>query len=151
MHLTIVGKGSDKERLQALAQNNGVADKVTFTGNVEMNEYYRLLSKADVVINASLKEGAVTVSFDSMAMGKPLICLDTTGYTRYFSNEYAVVIPRSTRAEVIDNLSRAIERLNNADERKAIGEKAKNVGRQFTWEARGKEFRDLVMERVERF
>lgn len=151
MHLTIVGKGSDRERLQALAQSNGVADKVTFTGNVEMNEYYRLLSKADVVINASLKEGAVTVSFDTMAMGKPLICLDTTGYTRYFSNEYAVVIPRTTRAEVIDNLSRAIERLSNAKERKAIGEKAKNAGRQFTWEARGKEFLDLVMERVKGF
>ncbi|MBQ7947857.1 MAG: glycosyltransferase family 4 protein [Bacteroidaceae bacterium] len=149
MHLTIVGKGSDKERLQALAQNNEVADKVTFTGKVDMNEYYRLLSKADVVVNASLKEGAVTVSFDSMAMGKPLICLDTTGYTRYFSNEYAVVIPRNTSTEVIDNLSRAMERLSNAEERKTIGEKAKNAGRQFTWEARGKEFRDLVMERVE--
>ncbi len=148
MHLTIVGKGGDKERLQGLAQNNGVADKVTFTGKVDMNEYYRLLSKADVVINASLKEGAVTVSFDSMAMGKPLICLDTTGYTRYFSNEYAVVIPRITRAEVIDNLSRAMERLSNAEERKTIGEKAKNAGRQFTWEARGKDFRDLVMKKT---
>ena len=151
MHLTIVGKGSDRERLQALAQSNGVADKVTFTGNVEMNEYYHLLSKADVVVNASLKEGAVTVSFDSMAMGKPLICLDTTGYTRYFSNEYAVVIPRTTRTEVINNLSRAMERLSNAEERKTIGEKAKNAGRQFTWEARGKEFRDLVMEKVKGF
>ena len=151
MHLTIVGKGGDKERLQALAQSNGIADKVTFTGNVEMNEYYHLLSKADVVVNASLKEGAVTVSFDSMAMGKPLICLDTTGYTRYFSNEYAVVIPRTTRAEVIDNLSRAMERLSNTEERNTIGEKAKNAGRQFTWEARGKEFSDLVMEKIERF
>lgn len=147
MHLTIVGKGSDKERLQALAQNNGVADKVTFTGKVDMNEYYRLLAAADVVVNASLKEGAVTVSFDTMAMGKPLICLDTTGYTRYFSNEYAVVIPRTTRTEVINNLSHAMERMSDADERKTIGGKARNAGRQFTWEARGKEFRDLVMEK----
>ncbi len=147
MHLTIVGKGSDKERLQALAQNNGVADKVTFTGKVDMNEYSRLLAAADVVVNASLKEGAVTVSFDTMAMGKPLICLDTTGYTRYFSNEYAVVIPRTTRTEVINNLSHAMERMSDADERKTIGGKARNAGRQFTWEARGKEFRDLVMEK----
>lgn len=148
MHLTIVGKGSDKARLQTLAKSNGVADKITFTGKVEMNEYYRLLAGADVIINASLKEGAVTVSFDTMAMGKPLICLDTTGYTRYFSNEYAVVIPRTIRHEVIENLSRAIERLSDADERKAIGEKAKDAGRQFTWEMRGREFRNLLMEKI---
>lgn len=49
-----------------------------------------MMDRADVVINAALKEGAVTVSFDCMAMGKPLICLDTTGYTRYFTNEYAI-------------------------------------------------------------
>lgn len=42
------------------------------------------MKKCDAVINASLKEGAVTVSFDSMALGKPLLCIDTTGYTRYF-------------------------------------------------------------------
>lgn len=148
MHLTIVGKGSDKERLQALAKECGVEGQITFTGKVDMNEYYRLLAAADVVINASLKEGAVTVSFDTMAMGKPLICLDTTGYTRYFSNDYAIVIPRTTRSEVIEKLSRAIERMSNADERKLLGEKAKNAGMQFTWEARGKEFRDLLVERL---
>lgn len=148
MHLTIVGKGSDKERLQALAKECGVEGQITFTGKVDMNEYYRLLAAADVVINASLKEGAVTVSFDTMAMGKPLICLDTTGYTRYFSNDYAIVIPRTTRSEVIEKLSRAIERMSNADERKLLGEKAKNAGMQFTWEARGKEFRDLLNERI---
>ena len=148
MHLTIVGKGSDKERLQALAKECGVEGQITFTGKVDMNEYYRLLAAADVVINASLKEGAVTVSFDTMAMGKPLICLDTTGYTRYFSNDYAIVIPRTTRNEVIYELGRAIERMSNADERKLLGEKAKNAGKQFTWEARGKEFRDLLVERL---
>jgi glycosyltransferase involved in cell wall biosynthesis len=83
-----------------------------------------------------------------MAMGKPLICLDTTGYTRYFSNEYAVVIPRTGRNEVIANLTAAMERMTNADERKAIGEKAKNAGAQFTWQARGEEFKELLNSKL---
>ncbi len=144
VHLTIVGKGADKERLQQLAKALNVSEKITFTGKVSMDEYYRLLATSDVVVNASLKEGAVTVSFDSMAMGKPLICLDTTGYTRYFSNEYAVVIPRTGREEVIANLAAAMERLTDADERKTIGEKALNAGAQFTWKARGEEFKELL-------
>ena len=150
LHLTIVGKGADKERLKDIAQRLGVQEKITFAGKVTMDEYYRLLAAADVVVNASLKEGAVTVSFDSMAMGKPLICLDTTGYTRYFSNEYAVVIPRTAREEVVTNLATAMERLSNADERVSIGEKARNAGAQFTWQARGEEYKELLMKNLEK-
>ena len=148
IHLSIVGKGADKQRLKGIAESLSVQEQVTFTGKVTMDEYYRLLAASDVVVNASLKEGAVTVSFDSMAMGKPLICLDTTGYTRYFSNEYAVVIPRTGREEVINNLAAAMERMTNADERKTIGEKAKNAGAQFTWEARGEEYKELLNSKL---
>ena len=150
LYLTIVGKGADQQRLKVIAEKLGVQELVTFTGKVAMDEYYRLLASADVVVNASLKEGAVTVSFDSMAMGKPLICLDTTGYTRYFSNDYAVVIPRTGREEVIASIAAAMERMTNADERKSIGEKARNAGAQFTWPARGIEFKELLMKRLEK-
>ena len=148
MHLSIVGKGADKQRLKELANKLGVTELVTFIGNVPMDEYYRLIAASDVVVNASLKEGAVTVSFDSMAMGKPLICLDTTGYTRYFSNEYAVVIPRTGREEVINNLAAAMERMTDANERTAIGEKARNAGAQFTWTARGEEYKELLNSKL---
>ena len=147
LHLTIVGKGADKQRLCGIVEQLGVQEQVTFTGKVSMDKYYNLLAASDVVVNASLKEGAVTVSFDSMAMGKPLICLDTTGYTRYFSNEYAVVIPRTGREEVVANLAAAMVRMTDAGERKTIGEKAKNAGTKFTWQARGEEFKELLMKR----
>ena len=150
LHLSIVGKGADKQRLKELANKLGVTELVTFTGNVPMDEYYRLIAASDVVVNASLKEGAVTVSFDSMAMGKPLICLDTTGYTRYFSNDYAVVIPRTGREEVIANLAAAMARMTDAGERTAIGEKAKTAGAQFTWPTRGEEFKELLMKKLDR-
>ena len=150
VHLAIVGKGADKERLQQLAKALNVSEKITFAGKVSMEEYYRLLAAADVVVNASLKEGAVTVSFDSMSMGKPLICLDTTGYTRYFSNEYAIVIPRTGRCEVIENIAAAMLRMTDANERKTIGEKARNAGAQFTWAARGEEYKELLEKRQEK-
>ena len=148
IHLSIVGKGADKERLKGIVEQLGLKEQISFAGKVAMDEYYRLLATSDVVVNASLKEGAVTVSLDSMAMGKPLICLNTTGYTRYFSNEYAVVIPRTGREEVIANLATAMERMTNADERKIIGEKAKNAGAQFSWEARGVEFKELLNSKL---
>ena len=150
MHLTIVGKGSDKERLTGLVERLGLQKQVTFTGKVAMDEYYHLLANADVVVNASLKEGAVTVSFDSMAMGKPLICLDTTGYTRYFSNDYAIVIPRTSRKQVVKDIAAAMERMKSKEERKTIGDKARNAGKQFLWEARGYEYGDLLKKALKK-
>lgn len=148
VHLTIVGKGSDKDRLKGIITANNLNDYVTMTGKVSMDEYHKLLINSDVVVNASLKEGAVTVSFDSMALGKPLICLDTTGYTRYFNNDYAILIPISDRKKVIEDLSNGMLRLTDRELRKSMGDKAKNAGEKFTWDARGKEFCELLKSKL---
>lgn len=139
MHLTIIGKGADKERLQALIAERKLTDKVTMAGAVSMARYQEYMRNCDVVVNASLKEGAVTVSFDSMAMGKPLICIDTTGYTRYFSPEYAEIIQRNDRKSTIQALSDSMVKLTDAHIRYEMGKKAQQAGNQFTWASRGEE------------
>lgn len=146
IHLTIVGNGPDKGRLELLIKKYGLDKLVTLTGKVPMDTYKQLMERADAVINAALKEGAVTVSFDCMAMGKPLICLDTTGYTRYFTNEYAILIPQSGRETVISDLSKAILRLANKSERTDLGDKARIASDKFTWEHHGKEIRDIIIK-----
>lgn len=148
IHLTIVGKGADGERLRGLVAKLMIYEWITFAGSVSMDEYQLLMAKTDVVINLSLKEGAVTVSFDTLAMGKPLICLDTTGYTRYFSNDYAVVIPRRNRQQVIVDITDAMLRLTDADVRRQLGEKAVMAGKEFTWEHHGKEIARVIYEHV---
>lgn len=151
IHLTIVGNGPDKERLELLIKKHGLDKLVTLTGKVPMDTYKLLMERADAVINAALKEGAVTVSFDCMAMGKPLICLDTTGYTRYFTNEYAILIPQSGRENVIRNLSNAIVRLTNISERIRLGDNARLASAKFTWEHHGKEIRDAIMNSLKNY
>ena len=148
IHLTIVGKGTDGERLRRLVAKLKIDEWITFAGSISMDEYQQMMAKTDGVINPSLKEGAVTVSFDTLAMGKPLICLDTTGYTRYFSNDYAVVIPRRDRQRVIDDITDAILRLTDADVRRQLGKKAAMAGKEFTWEHHGKEIARVIYEHV---
>lgn len=148
IHLTIVGSGMDKTRLKQLTNEQRVKDKVTFTGKVSGEEYKHLLGKADAVLNASLKEGAVTVSFDCMAIGKPIICMDTTGYTRYFSNEYAILIPIQGRDQVVNDLKDGILKLCDTEVRKQMGEKARLAGLQFTWAKRGEEICRLFTEKI---
>lgn len=148
IHLTIIGDGPDKKRLANLIKTLGITGQVTMTGTVSRKHYRTYLSNCDVIVNAALKEGAVTVSFDSMAMGKPLICIDTTGYTRYFSNEYAEIIERKDRETTIKALTNSILRLTNANLRFEMGKRAQQAGSHFTWHQHGKEIFETITRAI---
>ena len=145
VHLTLVGDGADKTRLQRLISRLHLDNQVSLLGNVPMQTYQQLMKQADVVVNAALKEGAVTVSFDAMAMGKPLICLDTTGYTRYFQGDHAICIPQTSRQEVIQSMTTGMIRMTDPDERYQIGKKAQMAARQISWKQHGQEIRDIIL------
>lgn len=151
IHLTIVGEGADRKRLAAMIEKYDLRQYVTMTGKVAIGDYKQLMSKADVVINAALKEGAVTVSFDCLSMGKPLICIDTTGYTRYFSDDYAIVIPKSGRSEVINNLKEAMLRLTDPQTRATFSAIARQKAAEFSWEQHGRKIRDVIEASYKRY
>lgn len=146
IHLTIIGQGPDETRLKKIIEEYRLEHLITMKGKVEMDQYYRYMQECDAVINASLKEGAVTVSFDSMAMGKPLLCIDTTGYTRYFSHEYAIIVQREDRTTTIRRLSEGILSLTDKQKREKLGDLARVAGEQFTWTFRGEEICKVVTE-----
>lgn len=141
--LTIVGKGPDAERLEALVEELGVADKVTFAGSVSMERYRELMGESSVVVNPALKEGAVTVAFDAMAMGRPLIAVDTTGYTRYFHSSYSVVLPLGRREVLIADMASAMRRLADSDTRAAMGREAIRAAAKYTWDTHGDEINKI--------
>ncbi|MBQ1937347.1 MAG: glycosyltransferase family 4 protein [Bacteroidales bacterium] len=155
LHLTVMGNGPDAVKLQQHARQLGLTQSdLTFTGRVPMQTYRKFISGSDVVVNASLKEGAVTVSFDSLSLGKPLICLDTTGYTRYFDSDYSILIPRledgeeRKREDVIASLSQAMLCLLDDELRDKMGENAYKAGAKFSWDEHGREICDIILKCV---
>jgi|AGTN01.1.fsa_nt_gi Glycosyltransferase len=74
--LTIVGGGPERERLEALSVELGVADIVKFAGRVSDDElpgYYRA---CDAWVTASEHEGFCVPIVEAMAAGKPVIVPD---------------------------------------------------------------------------
>lgn len=72
--MVIVGDGPDRERLENLAEEGGMANKVIFTGMVEpdkVNEYYQL---ADVFVSASTSETQGLTYIEAIANGLPAVC-----------------------------------------------------------------------------
>ena len=143
--LTIIGAGPERVRLERLVNELGVADSVRFIGQVDMDTYYSYIAQADIVVNPCFREGAVTVSFDSMAMGKPLICFDTGGYTHYFKSEYSRVISGvKNRAEAIERLSEAMAELADRELIAQMSAEAKRKSRLYDWTNKGKKIKYLL-------
>ncbi|HVF40556.1 MAG TPA: glycosyltransferase family 4 protein [Gemmatimonadaceae bacterium] len=75
----IVGMGSDRSRIEAVAQTHGVVDAITFAGFVgdsELADHYRL---ADVFAMPSAGEGFGIVFLESMACGTPVLAGNKDG------------------------------------------------------------------------
>jgi phosphatidyl-myo-inositol dimannoside synthase len=74
-----VGDGSDRRRLQAKAQELGVADRSIFPGYVTESDKLDYYSLADVFVMPSRLEGFGYVFLEALAMGRPVIASDVDG------------------------------------------------------------------------
>ena len=143
--LTIVGNGPERGRLEGLIRELGIEDSVRLVGQVDMETYYSYIAQADAVVNSCFREGAVTVSFDAMAMGKPLICFDTGGYTHYFEPEYSRVIKGvKSREEAVERLAQAMVELADKELCAKMGAEAKRRSEELSWEKKIKGLQLMV-------
>lgn len=149
IRLDIVGDGKDRKRLEHLIDENDMEGHIRMCGELPMEEYEEKVAKSDVIVNPSLKEGAVTVAFDSLAMDKPLVCIDTGGYTRYFDEDRARVIKLARKNTTVNRLSEAILELTDKSLRDEMINKIKQDKLKYTWDKKGLEIRDVINECLE--
>lgn len=114
-----VGGGVWRERLQARAQREGLAEHFRFLGLVPPDRIPELLAAMDIVVHASYREGLARVLPQALITGTPVISYDVDGARE-------VVIPGVTGYLVapsdIKALGEAMIRLSqNPAERTAMG------------------------------
>jgi phosphatidylinositol alpha-1,6-mannosyltransferase len=78
-YYTIVGTGSDQERLQLLARELGVGDHVSFRGFVPDEELAGVYAACDVFVLPSKQEGLGIVYLEAMAHAKPVVAARAGG------------------------------------------------------------------------
>jgi glycosyltransferase involved in cell wall biosynthesis len=107
----IIGPAEEPEPLLALAEELGVADRVTWTGFQEERVWRRLLATVDVCVvpdpgNALNVHSTVIKTMEYMALGKPVVAYDLP--------EHRVSAGDAALYAAVDDpldLARAIERL----------------------------------------
>jgi teichuronic acid biosynthesis glycosyltransferase TuaC len=79
VRLMIAGSGPDLKKLQDLATQHGVAERVTFLGPIPQTALAQYYNAADVLVLASSREGWANVLLESMACGTPVIASNVWG------------------------------------------------------------------------
>jgi len=79
LHYTIIGDGTDKERLQQLATDLNVSSSVIFKGYISENELDLEYSNCTIFVLPSAGEGFGIVFLEAMAKGKPVIAARSGG------------------------------------------------------------------------
>jgi glycosyltransferase involved in cell wall biosynthesis len=87
--LIIIGDGEERVALQELCNNNGLQDKVTFTGALPNVELFKWYSAADAMLLASSREGWANVLLESMACGTPVVAAHIWGTPEVVAEDVA--------------------------------------------------------------
>jgi len=75
----VVGEGADQIRLEAIARDAGVSERVRFLGHVELQRLVEIYRMADLFIMPSTGEGFGVAFLEAMASGTPALGLGVGG------------------------------------------------------------------------
>jgi phosphatidylinositol alpha-1,6-mannosyltransferase len=75
----VVGEGDDRARLEALARDAGVRERVRFLGGIELQSLVEIYRIADLFVLPSTGEGFGVVFLEAIASGTPSLGLDVAG------------------------------------------------------------------------
>jgi len=83
--LTILGKGSEEDKLKSLANELKIAHKVSFKG-YQKNPYH-WISKSDIFVMSSRYEGFPNVILEALVCNKPVVSFDCPGIGKTLIND----------------------------------------------------------------
>ena len=129
MQLTIAGPLLDadyKRRLDAMVEENGLADHVEFTGRVERADLPGLYRRHAIYVFPSLWEEPMGIGIlEAMASGLGVVCSGTGGSGELFEDGHSGIKFRSGE---VQHLAKCIANLlHNAEETAQIGQSAREA------------------------
>jgi glycosyltransferase involved in cell wall biosynthesis len=108
VHVTMIGEGSERPRLQSRAKELQLERRISWAGQVPLAS--RLLPAFDLLVISSRTEGTPITLFEAMHANVPVVAALVGGIPDVVSNAEAILIPPGDSAA----LSRAIRNVVNA-------------------------------------
>lgn len=107
----ILGDGPERQSLEAISADLGIADQVKFWGDLDRQSALACIGECDVLVHPSLHDSGGWVCLEAMAAGRPVICLDLGGPAVQVTDECAFPISARAPAQTVQDLANAMTRL----------------------------------------
>ena len=122
--LKIAGTGKLKNKLQQLATNLGIFERVVFLGKVSDVDLKVLYQSAAIFVLPSKFEGFGIVLTEAMACGTPVVGTDVPGIIDIVEEGHGRLVEQGNTRQLADMLRNM---LNNRSLRSAMGKKARKM------------------------
>jgi glycosyltransferase involved in cell wall biosynthesis len=135
----ILGDGPEMTQLQGLARGLGVERRVVFWGVLPRHEALDKLLACDVLLHPSLHDSGGWVCLESMAAGRPVVCLDLGGPGVQVNEETGIKVEASSPEQAVHEIADALLRLSGDPELrlKLCQAGRRRVKEVFSWNRKG--------------
>ena len=105
----VAGNGSLLKKIKQKAKQYKIQDNIVFLGEVKNTKEIYAIS--DVTLNCSIKEGLALTSYESLAMGVPVVSADVGGQKELINEKVGAVVPCMQKETEINNFNYSDEEI----------------------------------------
>ncbi len=140
--LTIVGSGPQREDLEALCRDLGIADRVTFTGRLPNAQVLEKMAAAQFFVMPSVREGFGIVYAEAMACGCVAIGTQGEGIADLIvSGENGYLVPPDDPEAIVCAIQTCLE---DPKKTEIVAEAGRKAALQLTWEKNAQAYCELM-------
>lgn len=141
----IVGDGTMREALEAKAKEDGIADKVIFTGYIQ--DVSEVMNVIDIHVLTSEKEALSISLIEAMSLGKPVIATNSGGPGEFVKNGVNGILIGVN--DTVNLTMGAVRLIQRPDIRKKLGEEGRKiVGEKFISSDMARQIEQIYSELV---
>ena len=122
LRVVLLGDGPERKHLEALAQELGIADRVTFMGQVPFDQVPDYLKSADLFGFASTTETQGLVTMEALASNLPVVAVDASGTRDIVKHEIQGLLVEEEVGALANGIDHLIANENRYQQYKAAAQ-----------------------------
>lgn len=151
-HLDVIGSGKLLLKLKSYSEKHGLAEKVTWHGNIPRKEVFDIMQNSHLHVISSLGEATTTVLWEAMSYGVPTMTLDHCGMAGVVCEKCGIKIPIHSYRQVVGDMAKQINNLiENPNRVNILSSGVLGCSKKFMWGNRIKLFDEVYKRLAEKY